>query len=184
MLNNKIVVPCSILFGGNGSHKHNDVMWACQRLLSRTHFAESCYVVALGIDIDGIKHPLALVEGSAENATLVTELLVGLRDRSLDVTRPMFVGPTGPRPCARPSWPCSTTRSSNAAKCTRSETSKTILPQRLRSSVGRKMTDAHHADSALEAEAARLALAKELDRTRSGAAASLREGLDETLTRP
>ena len=44
------------------------------------------------------------------------------------------------------------------------------------------MTDAYHADSALEAEATLLALAKELDRTHPGAAASLREGLDETLT--
>jgi len=44
------------------------------------------------------------------------------------------------------------------------------------------MTDAYHASSALEAEAALLALAKELDRTHPGAAASLREGLDETLT--
>ena len=38
------------------------------------------------------------------------------------------------------------------------------------------------AGSALEAEATLLALVKELDRTRPGAAASLREGLDETLT--
>ena len=44
------------------------------------------------------------------------------------------------------------------------------------------MTDAYHADSALEAEAELQALAKELDRTHPGAAASLREGLDETLT--
>ena len=44
------------------------------------------------------------------------------------------------------------------------------------------MTDAYHAGSALEAEATLLALAKELDRTHPGAAASLREGLDETLT--
>jgi len=44
------------------------------------------------------------------------------------------------------------------------------------------MTDAYHADSALEAEAALLALAKELDRTHPGAGASLREGLSETLT--
>ena len=44
------------------------------------------------------------------------------------------------------------------------------------------MTDAYHADSAVEAEAALLALAKELDRTHPGAAASLREGLDQTLT--
>ena len=59
---------------------------------------------------------------------------------------------------------------------------KDHLPQRLRSSVGRKMTDAYHAPSALEAEAALLALAKELDRTHPGAAASLREGLHDTLT--
>ena len=44
------------------------------------------------------------------------------------------------------------------------------------------MTDAYHASSALEAEVALLALAKELDRTHPGAAASLREGLAETLT--
>jgi transposase-like protein len=48
-------------------------------------------VVALGIDIDGVKHPLSLVEGSTENATLVTELLVGLRERGLNVTRPILV---------------------------------------------------------------------------------------------
>ncbi|MDT7565549.1 MAG: putative transposase [Pseudonocardiales bacterium] len=47
-------------------------------------------MVALGIDIDGVKHPLALVEGSTENATLVTELLVGLRERGLDVTHPIL----------------------------------------------------------------------------------------------
>jgi transposase-like protein len=44
------------------------------------------------------------------------------------------------------------------------------------------MTDAYHVGSALEAEAALLAFAKELDRTHPGAAASLREGMDETLT--
>ena len=44
------------------------------------------------------------------------------------------------------------------------------------------MTDAYHASSALEAEAALLALATELDRTHPGAAASLREGLEDTLT--
>ncbi|CAN5606201.1 hypothetical protein BH09ACT7_BH09ACT7_60370 [soil metagenome] len=59
---------------------------------------------------------------------------------------------------------------------------KDHLPQRLRSTVGRRMTDAYHAASALEAEAALLALAAELDRTHPSAAASLREGLDETLT--
>ena len=62
-------------------------------MIDGVHFAESCCVVALGIGIDGVKHPLALVEGSTENATLVTGLLVDLRERGLDVTRPMLVVP-------------------------------------------------------------------------------------------
>ncbi len=59
-------------------------------MVDGVHFAESCCVVALGIGVDGTKHPLALVEGSTENATLVTELIVGLRERGLDVTRPIL----------------------------------------------------------------------------------------------
>ena len=35
------------------------------------------------------------MEGSTENATLVTDLLVDLRERGLDVTRPMLVGIDG-----------------------------------------------------------------------------------------
>ncbi len=59
-------------------------------MVDGVHFAETCCVVALGIDLQGNKIPLALVEGATENATLVTELLVGLRERGLDVTRPIL----------------------------------------------------------------------------------------------
>ena len=59
-------------------------------MVDGVHFGEHTCVVALGIDIDGAKHPLSLVEGSTENATLVTELIVGLRERGLDVTRPIL----------------------------------------------------------------------------------------------
>ena len=44
------------------------------------------------------------------------------------------------------------------------------------------MRAAYHADSALEAEALLTALAHELDKTHPSAAASLREGMSETLT--
>jgi putative transposase len=60
-------------------------------MIDGVHFGEHCCVVALGIDIDGVKHPLSLVEGSTENATLVRELLVGLRERGLNLTRPILV---------------------------------------------------------------------------------------------
>lgn len=151
-------------------------------MVDGVHFAESCCVVALGIDIDGRKHPLALVEGSTENATLVTDLLVGLRERGLDVTRPMLVGLDGSKALRKAVVDVLERPVIQRCQIHKVRNVKDRLPQRLRSTVGRRMTDAYHADSALEAEAALLALAKELDRTHPGAAASLREGLSETLT--
>ena len=59
-------------------------------MIDGVHFADHLCVVALGIGIDGTKHPLAVVEGSTENTTLVRGLLVGLRDRGLDVTQPIL----------------------------------------------------------------------------------------------
>ncbi len=58
-------------------------------MVDGVHFGGHCCVVAVGIDIDGVKHPLGVVEGDTENATLVTDLLVGLRERGLEVTRPV-----------------------------------------------------------------------------------------------
>jgi len=151
-------------------------------MIDGVHFAESCCIVALGIDLEGTKHPLALVEGSTENATLVTDLLVGLRERGLDVTRPMLVGLDGSKALRKAVLDVLDHPVIQRCQLHKIRNVKDHLPQRLRSSVGRKMTDAYHAPSALEAEAALLALAKELDRTHPGAADSLREGLHETLT--
>jgi putative transposase len=151
-------------------------------MIDGVHFAESCCVVALGIDLEGTKHPLALVEGSTENATLVTDLLVDLRERGLDVTRPMLVGLDGSKALRKAVLDVLDHPVIQRCQLHKIRNVKDHLPQRLRSSIGRKMTDAYHAPSALEAEAALLALAKELDRTHPGAAASLREGLHETLT--
>jgi putative transposase len=56
------------------------------------------------------------------------------------------------------------------------------LPQRLGGPVEHRMRTAYHAASALDAQAQLETLAGELDKTHPGAAASLREGLAETLT--
>lgn len=151
-------------------------------MIDGVHFAETCCIVALGIDIEGNKHPLALVEGSTENATLVTDLLVDLRERGLDVTRPMLVGIDGSKALRKAVVDVLDHPVIQRCQLHKVRNVKDHLPQRLRSIVGRRMTDAYHAGSALEAEAALLALAAELDRTHPGAAASLREGLSETLT--
>jgi transposase-like protein len=56
------------------------------------------------------------------------------------------------------------------------------LPEKLRSVVASRMRQAYQANSAVAAEAELCALAAELDKTHPGAAASLREGMAETLT--
>jgi putative transposase len=89
------------------------------------HFGEHTCVVALGIGIDGTKHPLAVEEGSTENATLVTDLITGLRDRGLDVTRPVLAVLDGPRPCPARSGGCPASQSSKGVSSTRSPTSGT-----------------------------------------------------------
>lgn len=76
------------------------------------HFAEHVVVVALGISLDGTKIPLAVAEGSTENATLVTDLLVGRRDRGLEVGRPTLVVIDGSKALASAVRAVSTGRSS------------------------------------------------------------------------
>src|SRR5512135_2885157 len=151
-------------------------------MIDGVHFAESCCVVALGIDIEGNKHPLALAEGSTENATLVTDLLVGLRERGLDVRKPILVVIDGSKALRRAVRDVFDKPVSARCQLHKIRNVRDRLPERLRATVERRMRQAYHADSALEAEAQLLTLARELDTTHPGAAASLREGLDETLT--
>ncbi len=151
-------------------------------MVDGVHFGEHTCVVALGIGIDGTKHPLSLVEGSTENATLVSDLLVGLRERGLDVTRPILVVIDGSKALRRAVLDVFDRPVIARCQLHKIRNVQDRLPERLRSTVAAKMRQAYHADSALAAEAELCALAAELDRTHPGAAASLREGMAETLT--
>jgi len=151
-------------------------------MIDGVHFAEHLCVVALGIDIDGTKHPLALVEGSTENTTLVRGLLVGLRDRGLDTSKPILAVLDGAKALA-----AAVTEVFDQPVIARCQIHKLRnvrdhLPKKMRGPVEKRMRQAYHADSALQAEAQLLALAKELDKTHPGAAGSLREGMTDTLT--
>ena len=151
-------------------------------MIDGVHFGEHLCVVALGIGIGGTKHPLGLAEGSTENTSVVTDLLTGLRDRGMDTTRPILVGIDGGK--ALRAAVVKVFDHPVIARCQlhkiRNVSDK--LPDHLASTVTKRMREAYHADSALAAEAQLEALAKELQRTHPGAAASLREGLAETLT--
>jgi transposase-like protein len=151
-------------------------------MVDGVHFGEHTCVVALGIGIDGIKHPLSLVEGSTENTTLVTELIVGLRERGLDVTRPILVVLDGSKALRRAVLDVFDRPVVGRCQLHKIRNVADHLPEKLRSVVTARMRRAYHADSALAAEAELGVLAAELDRTHPGAAASLREGMAETLT--
>ena len=151
-------------------------------MVDGVHFGEHCCVVAVGIGIDGTKHPLALVEGSTENATLVTDLLVGLRERGLDVTAPILAVLDGSKALRRAVLDVFDQPVIQRCQLHKVRNVRDRLPQRLRPVVEARMRRAYHADSALAAEAQLRELAAELDKTHPGAAASLREGLTETLT--
>jgi len=151
-------------------------------MIDGVHFADHLCVVALGIGLDGTKHPLALVEGSTENTTLVRGLLVGLRERGLDVTKPILAVLDGAKALSAAVKEVFDHPVIARCQLHKLRNVQDHLPEKLRGLVGRRMRQAYHADTALEAQALLEALAAELDKTHPGAAGSLREGLAETLT--
>src|SRR5256714_3213152 len=122
-------------------------------MVDGVHFGEHCCVVALGIDIDGVKHPLALVEGSTENVTLVPELLVGLRERGLDVTRPILTVIDGSKALRRAVLDVFDHPVIARCQLHKLRTVQDRLPKKLRSVVAKRMRAAYHAETALAAQA-------------------------------
>ena len=129
-------------------------------MVDGVHFGEHTCVVALGIDIDGIKHPLSLVEGSTENATLVTELIVGLRERGLDVTRPILAVLDGSKALRRAVVDVFDHPVIARCQLHKIRNVRDRLPEKLRSVVAARMRRAYHAESALAAEAELTALGR------------------------
>src|SRR5262249_46957575 len=129
------------------------------------HFGEATCVVALGIGIDGTKHPLAVEEGSTENATLVTGLITGLRERGLDVTKPILAVLDGAKALTRAVKDVFDQPLIQGCQQHKIKNVRDKLPERLRAVAERRMRQAHHAESALQAEGLLTELAAELDNT-------------------
>lgn len=109
-------------------------------MVDGVHVGKHCCVVALGIDVDGVKHPLSLVGGSTENATLVRELLVGLRERGLDVTRPILVVIDGAKALHR--GVCDVFDHPVIARCQLHKRQKRRRPPAEKAALGRGQADA------------------------------------------
>jgi transposase-like protein len=139
-------------------------------------------IVALGITTEGVKVPLGLWEGSTENATVATALLSDLVERGLDPEQGMlFVldGSKALRKAVRsvfgevPVQRCLWHKERNVMK---------HLPERDRPPIKARMRKAWRETDYPRALEQLGRLAAELEHTHPGAAGSLREGMDETLT--
>jgi putative transposase len=151
-------------------------------LVDGIRVAEHCCVVALGITLDGTKVPLGLAEGATENATVVGDLLAGLRERGLNTTRPILVVIDGAKALRRAVTEVFDHPVIQRCQLHKLRNVSDRLPDAVASTVAKRMRRAYHHGDSLVAQAELEALARELDRSHPGAAASLREGLAETLT--
>jgi len=151
-------------------------------MIDGVHFADHLCVVALGIGIDGTKHPLGVVEGDTENTTVVKDLLVGLRERGLDTTRPVLCVLDGAKALVAAVKAVFDHPVVHRCQLHKIRNVEAKLPKALASTVAKKMRAAYHDPDALAAEATLEALARDLEKRHPGAAGSLREGLFETLT--
>jgi len=139
-------------------------------------------IVALGITTDGVKIPLGLWEGSTENATVATALLSDLIERGLDPEQGiLFVidGAKALRKAIRAVF-----GEVPVQRCVRHKERNVLehLPARDRPPVKQRLRRAWALDDHARALDQLRQLAHELEHTHPGAAGSLREGMEETLT--
>ncbi len=146
-------------------------------------FAGHTMVGALGVSADGAKVPLGVVEGSTENASVVRGLIANLRDRGLDATGGVLFVLDGGKALAKAVREVFGGQAV-IARCRLHKERNVLdhLPEAERLWVRRKLRAAWANPDAAEAEAALTALARQLAKINPDAAASLREGLADTLT--
>jgi transposase-like protein len=139
-------------------------------------------IVALGITTEGVKVPLGLWEGSTENATVATALLSDLVERGLDPEQGMLFVLDGSKALRKsvrsvfgevPVQRCLWHKERNVLGHI-AERDRPPIKARMRRAW--RETDYPRAFEQLNR------LADELEQTHPGAAGSLREGMDETLT--
>jgi len=140
-------------------------------------------VVALGVDAKGEKHTLGLWDGTTENAATCQALLSNLIERGLPTDRALlFVidGGKAIRKAIRDTFGAL----APVQRCRLHKRRNVLehLPEGLRPLIGRKLDAAWAKDDPDAAAAALRHLATSLEEAHPGAAASIREGLEETLT--
>lgn len=155
----------------------------CALFADGIEMADHLMVCSIGLDRDGNKHILGIREGTTENATVCTALLSGLVERGLDASDGILVvidGGKGLRAAVKRVFGdlglvqrCRLHKRRNVVQ---------HLPKDLHPTVTSKMQKAYANPDPDKAMASLKALAAQMETSHPGAAASLREGMAETLT--
>jgi len=141
-----------------------------------------CAIVALGVSTDGVKLPLGLWDGSTENKTVTAHLLADLVARGLDVEQGVLVVLDGSK--ALRAAVDEVFGPVPVQRCIRHKERNVLdhLAERDRPAVKARLRRAWASDNHKLALEGLRGLASELEHSHPGAAASLNEGLEETLT--
>ncbi|WP_324715881.1 transposase [Carboxydochorda subterranea] len=144
---------------------------------------ESTVVVVLGIDADGHKRLLGLREGATENEAVVKGLLQDLVERDLRYDQGLLVVMDGAK-ALRAAVRAVFGQQALVQRCQVHKKTNVLdhLPESAQAWVARKLGQAYREPDYAVAKAALERLADQLEMEHPGAADSLREGLDETLT--
>jgi putative transposase len=152
-------------------------------MIDGVEYAGETMVVALGITEDGTKQVLGLRQGATENADVCAALLEDLRERGLDTGQPtLFVldGAKALRAAVTRVW-------GKKAVIQRCQVHKrrnlnAHVPEKHWPELERRLSEAYHETDYATAKASLEGTTRWLDRLNADAGASLREGLEETLT--
>ena len=140
-------------------------------------------LAAVGVDGNGDKHPLGVIEGATENTAVCQALLDNLVERGVDPEACRLFIIDGSRALAKairntfgrqvPIQRCQVHKARNIAE---------RLPKPLHASVRKALRQAWELDDADKAEKLIHNLARRLEREAPGVSASILEGIDEMLT--
>jgi transposase-like protein len=147
------------------------------------HFHEFTLVVALGMAFDGTKHVLGIWDGATENSTVVTALFEDLIDRGLSRERDYLFVVDGSK-ALRKAIVAVFGKNAAVQRCQVHKERNVLshLPEQHQATIHRALRAAWGMKSYADGKKALEQLAAKLDDLSPGAAASLREGLEETLT--
>jgi len=148
-----------------------------------TPYAGEAMIAALGITEDGQKRLLGLRQGATENAAVCTALLEDLGARGLDTSSPTLLvldGSKALHAAAKRVWG----RNALIQRCQvhQKRNVQQHLPQKHWAEVSRQLNAAYHETDYDQALKDLKTTARWLERLNPDAAASLREGMEETLT--